>query len=674
VALALQSRSLSADLEAAARERLARSAGAADRLLDSHLESLLERTRSVSETPELRANLEAGHAPTLQYFAERLAEREGAAAVVFLDAYGLPAAVGGDGELALAVLKRRDASRRADAAFAFDHLARPFAVAEVRLEAGGRNVGRLLAAQRIDDEVLALWSELSGASVAVVPAGSASAGALDRTARGFGELELRVSLSLEAERRALGRARSDLLTGGALALVVAFGLSLVVARSLVRPIRRIQDATGPIGRGELGVRLEVGRDDEIGDVSQAFNLMLERLEGTLSALRRSQGQLAAAQELAKLGSWSLDPASGEVQASDELRRILALRPGAVRREELLDRVHSDDRERLARALERCAREAMPFQLDQRSVPLNGAERFLHWQGKLSAPGGAVRVEGTVQDITERKLVEEQVRHLANHDPLTGLGNRRFFRELLQASIQGARAHGSSVGVLVVDLDDFKLINDTFGHSLGDRLLQAVARRLVEGLRTVGGRARRFGEDAAPSVVRLGGDEFAVLLPHIAAPEDAGRTARHLLRVTSQPVELDGHELVVSGSVGIATWPTDGDDVETLLRNGDTAMYHAKHHGRNNYQFYSEAMNNLVLKRLLLENKLRRAIESEELELQFQPKVELASGRVCGFEALARWRDPEFGVVPPSDFIPLAEEAGLIDAGAGTTSWPRCASR
>ena len=658
----LQSGSLSRDLEKAARQRLARAAVAAERLLDSHLEGLLERYHSVSETPELRANLEAGHEPTLRYFASRLAELEGASVVVFLDADGWPATIAGDSDLAARVLETRGVSRRVGGAFALDYQARAFGVAAVPIQTAERPLGWLLAAQPIADETLALWSDLSGVDVAFVPTQEAPVGRLDRAARRVGDLELRVSSTLEAERRALAQARRELLTGGAFALALAFGLSLLVSRGLVRPIRRIQDATEPIGRGELGVRLPVGRDDEIGDVSRAFNLMLERLEGTLSELRQSRSRLANAQHLARIGSWSLDPETGEIQASDELRRILALRPGdgPVQQHEILARVHPDDRVRLREALERCTREATPFQLDQRSVPLNGAERFLHWRAEVALSEGALRVEGTLQDITERKLVEEQVRYLANHDTLTGLGNRRLFHSLLRASIQEARAQGSLVGVLLIDLDEFKLINDTFGHSEGDRLLRAVAQRLVEGIRAIGPHGRS-DDGIAPSIARLGGDEFTILLPRIEAPEEVARAARSLLRRISQPIELDGRELVVSGSVGIATWPEDGDDGETLLRNCDTAMYHAKSRGRNSYQFYSEAMNRVVLKRLLLENKLRQAIECEELELQFQPKVELASSRVRGLEALARWRDPEFGVVPPSDFIPLAEEAGLIDA-------------
>jgi predicted signal transduction protein with EAL and GGDEF domain len=163
------------------------------------------------------------------------------------------------------------------------------------------------------------------------------------------------------------------------------------------------------------------------------------------------------------------------------------------------------------------------------------------------------------------------------------------------------------------------------------------------------------------VARLGGDEFAVLVAPIDGPEDAGRVARSILRRLADPIQLDDHEVVVSGSIGIATTPSDGADVETLLRNCDTALHHAKEQGRNNYQFYSEPMNTLVFKRLMIENKLRKAIEGEQLGLVFQPKVQLEPRRVLGLEALVRWRDPELGVVSPSEFIPLAEETGLISA-------------
>jgi diguanylate cyclase (GGDEF)-like protein len=659
----LQSRDLSADLERAARERLARAASAADRLLESHLDSLAGRYRSVSETPEFRANLESGHAPTLRYFAEELAAREGASAVVFVDEKGRRVAAAGSEELAETMLARPEEDPPSAAA-ALEHGSDAFAVADVPLRTRGRSVGRLLAAEPIGDEQLALWSELCGMRVAFAPTGETAGTGLFRPVRSVGSLELRVASTLDAERDALLRARRNLFSAGAVTLIVAFGASLLVSRGLVRPIREIQDATEPIGRGELGVRLAASRRDEIGDVSRAFNVMIDRLEGTLSALQRSQRRLANAQHLARLGSFGLDLESGELQVSDELRRILELSPegGPLSRQEFLARIHPGDRDRFGDALARCATEGTPFRLDHRSAPRAGQGRFLHSQGeRVTGDDGAARVEGTVQDITDRRLVEEQVRYLAYHDSLTGLGNRQLLAEHLQASIQDARAYGGALGVLLLDLDGFKLVNETFGHSVGDRLLRAVAERLVGWMRTDATGPAVPDDDAAAVVARLGGDEFAVLLPRIGAPEEAGRTALRILRGLEAPVDLDGHELVASGSIGIATWPLDGDDAETLLRNCDTAMYHAKERGRNNYQFYSEAMNGLVFRRLVLENKLRKAIERDELELHFQPKVELASGRVCGLEALARWRDPELGVVSPADFIPLAEEAGLIGA-------------
>jgi diguanylate cyclase (GGDEF)-like protein len=662
LAIVLQSQSLWANLERAAERRLARSADATNRLLDNHLVSLRERYRAVSETPELRANLEVGHAPTLRFFARSLAEREGAAAVAFFDRLGRAIAVAGSRSLTETLLSSRAMASGSDT-FLVDHDARVYAVVDVPLHVGDRRLGSMLAAQVIDEAALDLWAELSGAAVGIVSAEDDATAAFSRSARRVGKLAVRVSSSLDAERAALADARTQLLTGGALALVLAFGLSLVVSRSLVGPIQRIQEAIGPIGRGDLGLRLVVERDDEIGDVSRAFNGMLDRLEGTLSALQRSETRLAKAQNLARLGSWSMEPGSDVIACSEEVLSLLWLRAtgDTLPLGDVLARLHADDRPRLADALERAGREGRPFRLDQRSVEIGGRQRFLHWQAELVSGDDGTRVEGTIQDITERKLVEEQVRYLANHDPVTGLGNRRMAQDFLRASIQDARATGSGVGVLVIDLDDFKLVNDTFGHSTGDRLLQAVAQRLVDV--TVGVSDRSWGceEDSQPIVARLGGDEFLMVLPQLAGPEEAGRVAVALLQKVAEPVELEGRELVVSGTVGIAAFPADGADVETLLRNGDTAMHHAKERGRNTYQFYSEAMNSLVLKRLLLENKLRRAIEDEHLELQFQPKVDLETGRVQGLEALARWHDPEFGVVSPSDFIPLAEEAGLIEA-------------
>jgi diguanylate cyclase (GGDEF)-like protein/PAS domain S-box-containing protein len=599
------------------------------------------------------------HLPTLLYHAERLMQQQGASLLLFVDDANRHIAPAGDNGLGFEVLTHLEGS---DPAREFASLVapgqRPFAMVALPLRTGRRFFGRLVAVEPIGEKTVALWSRLCGARVSFTAAGSSDQEELTGVLRVVGDLELRVSISLEAERRALSNARRNLLTAGALALAVAFGASLLVARGLVRPIQDIQNATVMIGSGNLGIRLDSDRSDEIGDVSRAFNLMLDELQATLGELEESP------QRLAHLGSWTIDLASGRIHGSEEFRRIYAI--GAdeppLMRQDLLARIHPDDRDRFETAMLGCVEEGTSFRLDHRTVELDGSERFIHSQGKrIVSEGVAVRVEGTVQDITERKLVEEQVRYLSNYDSLTGLGNRRLFKEHLGLAIQAGRRDGSVVGVLFLDLDGFKLINDTLGHSIGDEVLREVADRLVETLRGIRLGRSSVREVLSATVSRLGGDEFAVLLNEIGSPEVSARVAHSVLQALASPFSLDGHEVVISASIGITTWPADGDNVETLLRNGDTAMYHAKERGRDSYQFYSESMNAVVFKRLLLESKLRRAIERGELELHFQPKLELETGRVAGLEALARWRDPDLGFVSPSDFISLAEETGLIDA-------------
>jgi diguanylate cyclase (GGDEF)-like protein/PAS domain S-box-containing protein len=255
--------------------------------------------------------------------------------------------------------------------------------------------------------------------------------------------------------------------------------------------------------------------------------------------------------------------------------------------------------------------------------------------------------GTGRDITEQRLSEERIRHMAHHDALTQLPNRALMQDRTEHAIARARRAGESVALLFIDLDRFKTINDSLGHPVGDRLLQAVGARLLECTR------------ASDTVARIGGDEFVVLLESLERPEAARYVARKVLESLADPVELDGHKLQVTPSIGICTFPGDGEDVDTLMRNADTAMYHAKQAGRNNYQFFTAAMTEVVQRRLRLESDLRAALERDELTLHFQPQLDLRTGKIVGFEALARWRHAVRGVIPPGEFISVAEEAGLI---------------
>ena len=251
------------------------------------------------------------------------------------------------------------------------------------------------------------------------------------------------------------------------------------------------------------------------------------------------------------------------------------------------------------------------------------------------------------DISERKAYEVRLRHLAEYDPLTKLPNRALLRDRLMHAIGLAARKGGKIAVLFLDLDRFKNINDSLGHAVGDQMLIEAARRLRSAVR---------GSD---TVSRLGGDEFVLLLTELETPDHAAHVAEKLLQVVAEPFSLEGHELNVTPSIGIALFPEDGADPDALLKNADTAMYHAKENGRNNFQFFAPAMNVRVSEHLALENSLRQALIRNELTLHYQPQLELASGRLIGYEALMRWHSPTLGAVPPGKFIPIAEESGLI---------------
>jgi diguanylate cyclase (GGDEF)-like protein/PAS domain S-box-containing protein len=280
---------------------------------------------------------------------------------------------------------------------------------------------------------------------------------------------------------------------------------------------------------------------------------------------------------------------------------------------------------------------------------NGMLRTIRASGRpiFDEQGGFKGYRGTGKDITEQKLAEERIRHMAHHDSLTGLPNRALLHDRIGQAIVQAQRNPRVFALLFIDLDRFKTVNDSLGHQVGDRLLQTVAERLMACTR---------GSD---TIARIGGDEFVVVLSDLNQPEDARHVAQKVLDTLSAPVLIDTHELRVTPSVGICAYPYDGEDVETLMRNADTAMYHAKQMGRNNFQFFTQAMNDAAQQRLLMENDLRHALERGEFTLHYQPQLDLENGAIVGFEALIRWPHPQRGMIPPVQFIPVAEETGLI---------------
>ena len=499
----------------------------------------------------------------------------------------------------------------------------------------------------------------------------------------------------------------------------------------------------------------------------------DKLRHTQAELQTSEASLARAQQIAQVGSWDWDIAGNVLRWSDEIYRIFGLKPqefGATY-EAFLARIHPEDRDTVAQAVNAALAGDMPYRIEHRIVRPDGTERTVLELAEVMRDnaGHAIRMAGTAQDITERKRAEEDLRlaaqvfensiegititdaranilrvnraftaitgyseeeaigqspkllrsdrhgsdfyremwisiiqygywqgeiwnrrkngevypewlsiiairdeqgktlyylgvfadlsekkqaearahHLAHYDALTELPNRLLLEERLQQALTAAHSNNWLVALLHLDLDRFKTINDILGHSFGDKLLQAVAGRLTDHIR---------GSD---TIARLSGDEFAIVLADIGSQENAALVAQKTLDALALPFDLEGQEVFITPSIGIALYPPNADNKEDLVQRADTAMSHVKTQGGNAYGFYSSAMNVVASQRLTLEACLRRALEREEFVLHYQPQISLRNGRIIGMEALLRWQRPDQGLVSPAEFIPLLEETGLI---------------
>ncbi|MCB1749077.1 MAG: EAL domain-containing protein [Gammaproteobacteria bacterium] len=387
-----------------------------------------------------------------------------------------------------------------------------------------------------------------------------------------------------------------------------------------------------------------------------------RAKHTADALRDSEARLSLAQRIARLGHWESDGQGRFTSLSAEIHDVLGL-PETLEIDSFatLSRyVHGDDREHLDRALLEAVRRDESFTVDFRIGDDPDSARAIHLVAIAERlAGGARRYLGTLQDISERRRAEQQIHRLSFFDNVTGLPNRAAMRAHLAQALGPAKRHDRVLAVLSIDLDNFQRINDTLGFATGDELLRAAGGRFRHALRISDAMTRLPEQTLGDALARAAGDEFIVLLPEIGAAEDAAVVAQRLRNALVRPFDIGGKEIHVRASIGIAVYPEDGNTADDLLGHADAALAQAKREGRDCYQFFTGELNARAFKRLTMEMQLRGALERGEFSVYFQPKLDAQTLAVAGFEALIRWQHPELGRVSPAEFIPIAEETGLI---------------
>lgn len=466
------------------------------------------------------------------------------------------------------------------------------------------------------------------------------------------------TLYIESDHSELLIRIQNFLIFSGIVLIFALLLALLLSNSLqaivIGPIKGLSKTLSSIMRKkDYSIRAEKQNFDELGDLVDLFNSLLRTIEIENASLKSSEDRFRKLTALSPVGIFQVNSKLHLEYVNQRWRDIHTTPDYLPSLESWISSIHPEDQERfnlhwknLINKQESISIELRLIRRDNEVIWLQLLTSALHDQtGKLLGYLGAI------SDISELKEAQLQMETLAFYDSLTGLANRRLFRDRLKVSIAKALRNKTSVALMFIDMDQFKRVNDTLGHDAGDLLLIEVARRLQLNMRET------------DTVSRVGGDEFTVLLTDIHNSNDVLLVAEKLLRTLAEPIQIHGHTLVTTVSIGITMMPDDSVDDNVLMKNADLAMYRAKELGRNNIQFFSEDLNKKVLEHLEIEQELNIALAENQFVLSFQPKLNLVDFSVTGVETLLRWVHPEKGIIPPDHFIPIAEESGqIIDIG------------
>lgn len=466
------------------------------------------------------------------------------------------------------------------------------------------------------------------------------------------------TLYIESSREYLLERFIQFMLFSILITAAAIGLALLLADKLKdvisTPMRELRGTlTEILNKGVYSIRASKTNNDELGDLVDLFNRLLTTIDEENQSLKASEERFRKLTALSPVGIFQVDPNQKLQYVNQRWRDIHGLSNEKPDLQDWFEMIHPKDLVGTQEAWNRLVLDQDGIALELRLIRSDMTHTWLHLMASTlhDQDGQLLGYLGAVSDISELKAAQMQMETLAFYDPLTGLANRRLFKNRLETSVKAAIRSGRSMALMFLDMDQFKRVNDTLGHDAGDVLLKEVSNRLSNIVRE------------SDTVSRIGGDEFTILLTDISTAFDVRTVADKILKAMAKPIRVKGQDILTSVSIGITLTPDDSIDINVLMKNADLAMYSAKEQGRNNYQFFSEEMNHSILEHLAIEKEITQAIEQDQFTLFFQPKISLCDYRTTGVETLIRWQHPDKGIITPDNFIPVAEETGqIIDIG------------